>query len=857
MVTTVRHTRKADTELVVNSGNAFPDDSFSGLYGMEGVIDSVAVLEPPFNPGTLYALTSRNNTLAQCIEAMEVNIDGTGHVIALNDGEKDGSFEKEKTNLEDFFNNPYPGLSMTEIRRHCRRDVEATGNAYLNVLRNAADEIILLVHLDCLPMRLVRMDAPVTVEKEVFRNGATLKVKVSVCERRFVQLINGRKVYFKEFQASRDLNRDTGEWALPGQRLPANKRASEIIHFVGNKEPKSPYGVPRWINQLPSVLGSRKAEEFNLDYFDSGGLPPVLVVVQGGTLGSTVRDELVTHLSGGAGSHHRAAVVEAVSTSGSLDSAGSVQVKVERFGCVDALTECLTEDGWIFIRDWCGQKVGTVIDGRLEYQAPLRYHEYAFDGMLLHIEGRSSSFCVTPNHKVQRFLGKNGEAVFEEASKSFERDCLVVATAPELGSSQEIVLDFLINGERYSAGHCFNFLGYALKENLSEEVSGWHPRVLKSIAGPVSLTERGDNSGLREWLKVKVGLERVNKRIPTEFLSLGQLQSECLLSIVFSIGGYPNGTGSSYMTPSRCLADDLQTLALHAGHQSVISSMGSAGYLVTISKGTKTKIRRSKCAKWREVYYRGNVFCFTMPSGVFISRRGGKVCVTGNSDRMSDAMFQEYDKSCEGHLRVAFRLPPLFIGRSEDYTFASAYTSCMIAEAQVFAPERYVFDKAMDKIVKELGGVHYHFRSLPVTLTDVANQLKGLEMVTAADSVEPESVVKAIAEITGLNLDFKKSSAPQPSPAPAVTSPPSNPVQPGATPPKPKPDTVQLIAKLFGECSKSSPTEDDRARIHKALMELDEPTLDKVSSLVASLAISDDYTGISELCGCALSLQES
>ena len=75
-------------------------------------------------------------------------------------------------------------------------------------------------------------------------------------------------------------------------------RATEIIHFTVVPDAHTPYGVPRWVNQIPSVLGSRKAEEFNLEFFDNGGVPPVLILLQGGTLQAETRKALQAMTSG-------------------------------------------------------------------------------------------------------------------------------------------------------------------------------------------------------------------------------------------------------------------------------------------------------------------------------------------------------------------------------------------------------------------------------------------------------------------------------------------------------------------------------------------------------------------------------
>lgn len=156
-------------------------------------------------------------------------------------------------------------------------------------------------------------------------------------ERRFAQKVGSKTIYYREFGASRELNRETGEWAEKGSTLSADKRATELLHFGINPDIETPYFVPRWINQLPSVLGSRKAEEANLEFFDAGGMPPAIIFVQGGTLAKTTSDQLRGYLSGKAKNRQRAVVVEAQSTSGSIDGpSGGVQIRVERFGAEKA-----------------------------------------------------------------------------------------------------------------------------------------------------------------------------------------------------------------------------------------------------------------------------------------------------------------------------------------------------------------------------------------------------------------------------------------------------------------------------------------------------------------------------------------
>lgn len=306
------------------------EDGFFNLYVTPDNPEGT-VIRPPYDLNRLMKFRQENSTLGQCIAAMEVNIDGTGYDIERRDEAPMEDADKEKAYpMKDFFDEPWPGMSMTTLRREVRRDLETVGNGYIEVLTNAKDEIIFMRWLEGHTMRLCRLGEPVPVKRTLQRNGKKVEITVDYRERAFAQQVGSRTVYFKEFGATRDIDKDTGKWSAQNKRLPAHRRGSQILHLTVQKDADTPYGIPRWINQLPSVVGSRKAEEFNLDFFTNGGIPPAIVFLSGGQASPDSIQTLTNLLSGKTTT--RAAVVEVQSTSGSLDSAGKVETKVERFG---------------------------------------------------------------------------------------------------------------------------------------------------------------------------------------------------------------------------------------------------------------------------------------------------------------------------------------------------------------------------------------------------------------------------------------------------------------------------------------------------------------------------------------------
>jgi PBSX family phage portal protein len=326
---------RGDTYLVMADSAYQPEDEFLGLYYTTSD-KSKLLIEPPYDPKKLIGLVTQNNVLNQCITAMEVNIDGTGHELVPHKSDaKVADGEAEKINA--FLDEPYPGQSLVTLRRALRRDIEGAGWGVLEVLRFLDAGLAAIRNVPVSTVRFVKLDQPVQVKKKLTRQGKEIEITLWERERRFAQRVGAgagavKLRFYKEYGCTRVLHRDTGEWETPAAPVPPDMRATELLVFTKDPDVNTPYGIPSWINELPSVLGSRKAEEHILEFFDSGGMPPAIIFIEGGTLAKDMSNQLKAYVSGQLKSRHRAAIVEAQSSSGTLDSSGKVSVKVERFG---------------------------------------------------------------------------------------------------------------------------------------------------------------------------------------------------------------------------------------------------------------------------------------------------------------------------------------------------------------------------------------------------------------------------------------------------------------------------------------------------------------------------------------------
>ncbi|MFI5297485.1 MAG: phage portal protein [Polyangiales bacterium] len=316
-------------------GARVPDaKSVPGGEGIGAMFGVSGALEPPYDPEALCLLFEHSNSLRQNVDAYATNIDGFGHrldpaidfdaddadrrvgeciylerlaarddaAIGVSDAVEPTPDEIKSRRLElvqlaraerarvtSFFEACSFEHSFVELRRRTRQDLEVTGNAYWEVLRNARGEVARLVYVPAYTMRLLPLDPkPVEVEETVRISPVTVeRVATRQRMRRFLQIQYAQRTYFKAFGDTRVVSRTSGQEFASIDDLRAVRSddgvATEILHFA-IPSPRSPYGIPRWIGALLAVLGSRQMEEVNFSYFSNKSVPPLALLVSGGKL---------------------------------------------------------------------------------------------------------------------------------------------------------------------------------------------------------------------------------------------------------------------------------------------------------------------------------------------------------------------------------------------------------------------------------------------------------------------------------------------------------------------------------------------------------------------------------------------
>ena len=210
-------------------------------------------------------------------------------------------------------------IPFTELRRRTREDLESIGNAWWEILRDERGRIARIVYLAGSRMRLSRTDPkPTPVTRKVRASFTRLEnVQVNMRLRRHVQLVTGTKrVYFKEFGDPRLVSAATGKAyesrALMEKDEPGAPVATEAMHFKIHSS-LSPYGLPRWLGVVASVLGSEAADQTNLTYF-SDKPPSGMLLVSDGRVDGEAEDRLNTlfhERTKGVSKHHRIVILQA------------------------------------------------------------------------------------------------------------------------------------------------------------------------------------------------------------------------------------------------------------------------------------------------------------------------------------------------------------------------------------------------------------------------------------------------------------------------------------------------------------------------------------------------------------------
>lgn len=258
----------------------------------------------PVDMRGLKELVDNSTILPQCIKAYKSNIAGFGINVryAEDIDEETAEMKAEWAALEQIIALLNMDMMTKEVFENVIRDRETYGIAYCEVIRSMDGQVVELQFIIDTPS--IEMTYPLEpyVDTEYFHKGLTVKRKKKF--RKFRQNVAGQTVYFKEFGDPRIMDKRDGKYAEEGgEAIEIDNQANEIIEFrIGSL----PYGEVRWIGQVLTVDGNRRAEILNNNYFREGRHTPLMILVKGGTLSDdsfTKLQSYMNEIKGESGQH--------------------------------------------------------------------------------------------------------------------------------------------------------------------------------------------------------------------------------------------------------------------------------------------------------------------------------------------------------------------------------------------------------------------------------------------------------------------------------------------------------------------------------------------------------------------------
>jgi hypothetical protein len=328
--------------------------------------------------------------------------------------------------------------------------------------------------------------------------------------------------------------------------------------------------------------------------------------------------------------------------------------------CHDADTEILTRRGWVLFKDLlASDEVGTMrlSDGQFEWQLPTDYHQSRHVGDMILAEGKTYNFCVTPGHDIV-YKSKHGLSWKKVSADTFanmahravqipvaahldNEDCplsddeitfagilLTDGSIQErLGRTTQVLL-FQAEDKAKYVRDLLNRLGFEYTERQSNPVTG----IVDRPSGPYTIY--GQKQMFRWYIKGQSRLRALEilptkKQMPTWVDLMSARQARVFFKAIVFGDGTTNAQSvtSHRIFGTRDSLERMQHLALKHGFRTSLREYREDEWLLNICDFDFTTVQQPI----KYLRYNGLVYCCTVPNGTLITRRNGKVLVSGNS----------------------------------------------------------------------------------------------------------------------------------------------------------------------------------------------------------------------------------
>lgn len=356
------------------------------------------------------------------------------------------------------------------------------------------------------------------------------------------------------------------------------------------------------------------------------------------------------------------------------------------YSCHDESTLTLTDSGF---KRWneidSNDKIACYNPhtGEMEYHNYIEKHVYDFNGEMVQFYTDKIDICVTPNHRM--WSAKQDSEVFEfvEAKDVKPKSSFVGSVESFSGNNQDT---FAIGDLEIPIYEYCELAGLFVSEGCTSKdkrkKGNRHAFSICQSENCESFEKKSDcleSSKINYWTDNKsfnlwspnlsdhfhneYGHGSNNKKLPTWLKNLSSEYLEIVLKSAIIGYGCEHKHNSRkannyvYCTSSKQLGEDIAEIAFKCGYAVKIINrknkkirnkyLNKTGhqiitncpqYEVQISRGLKVRkptiySKSLKYANKEKTYvpYSGKVYCFTVPHGIFVTMRNGKIAIQGNS----------------------------------------------------------------------------------------------------------------------------------------------------------------------------------------------------------------------------------
>lgn len=275
-------------------GSKQTKDTFGKLYETSGLV------QPLYDPVMLTQMLDLNTYHKRSCGTKAHDSVGLGYHFEAREGVENPS-ENEKERAQNFFDNCHPINTFNEVLKRAAFDFEATGDGYIELIKDENDFLIGIEHI---PSHTVRRH----------RDGE-----------RYCQKRGASEVWFKHWGSDIELTRD-GITETPESH---EEKANEIIHVSNYTSRSDYYGAPDVIPALGAMLADYERMEYNSDFFKNHAVPAYAVTVVGAELDDETEDAIKHFFQNDLKENRHATLVMSVSKSELSQNNEPIEIQFE------------------------------------------------------------------------------------------------------------------------------------------------------------------------------------------------------------------------------------------------------------------------------------------------------------------------------------------------------------------------------------------------------------------------------------------------------------------------------------------------------------------------------------------------